>query len=279
MNDTITQQITDINLQIVQAEKTIKWYKGLAVFSITVGFILIIVFLILFYLEKGKEYHYLIDVGTISGGIVASLFSLAGLILVYVAFLGQKQQLLYQQIEMIYNKEELILTRNEMANQQREMQKQNETLELQKFENLFFQLLSNYQNNKMSFYTIMDLNLFQNLMTTFKKKLLENNYSFWTDDQISITAYQKSLDEVSMFETTFYYQVDSILKFIYSSNNTIDKNLYVNILKTALSKTEKVCLKLICTYDSTVLPSDKININQSGILNDVHLPVVVKEQD
>jgi len=195
-----------------------------------------------------------------------------------VAFLGQKQQLLYQQIEMIYNKEDLSLTRKEMTNQQKEMQKQNETLELQKFENLFFQLLSNYQNNKMSFYTIMDLNLFQNFMTIYKRLLLEVNYSFYTEDQIAKTAYLKTLDEVSMFEITFYYQIDSILKFIHNSNNSIDKTLYVNILKTALSKTEKECLKLIYTFDGNVISNDKININQSGILDDIQLPIVVKQE-
>ena len=276
MNNTITQQINDINIQITQAEKTIKIYKSLAVFSILSGFILIAIFLIIFYLEKEKEYHYLIDVGNISGGIVASLFSLAGLILVYVAFLGQKQQLLYQQIEMIYNKEELSLTRNEMSNQQIEMQKQNDTLEIQRFENLLFQLIENYQNNKVSFYIVMDSNLFLKFKKKFYEFVNSCEYRDRTDEWVLQMAYNDTIVYFKTFENTFVYQINAILKFIYNSNDKIDKNLYIDIFDKTISPAEKFCLNIIYNFDQSLNIEDKEYITRSNILRNVQLPEIVR---
>lgn len=73
--------------------------------------------------------------GDYVGGVVTSIWSLAGLIIIYVAFLGQKQQILQQQKEMLYNRFEISMTREEMV-------QQNETLSRQRFENTFFQMLS-----------------------------------------------------------------------------------------------------------------------------------------
>lgn len=73
--------------------------------------------------------------GDYVGGVVTSIWSLAGLIIIYVAFLGQKQQILQQQKEMLYNRIEISMTREEMV-------QQNETLSRQRFENTFFQMLS-----------------------------------------------------------------------------------------------------------------------------------------
>ena len=73
--------------------------------------------------------------GDYVGGVVTSIWSLAGLIIIYVAFLGQKQQILQQQKEMLYNRLEISMTREEMV-------QQNETLSRQRFENTFFQMLN-----------------------------------------------------------------------------------------------------------------------------------------
>ena len=80
--------------------------------------------------------------GDFMAGTVASIWSLAGLFFIYVAFLGQKQQLLNQQLEIMYSQLEVKHTRLELAGQKQEMKEQNETLRQQKFENTFFQLLN-----------------------------------------------------------------------------------------------------------------------------------------
>ncbi|MFC5625262.1 putative phage abortive infection protein [Algoriphagus winogradskyi] len=101
------------------------------------------VFSIIVYLctntEKGFGLNLL---GDFMAGTVSSIWSLAGLFFIYVAFLGQKQQLLNQQLEIMYSQLEVKYTRLELAGQKKEMKQQNETLKLQKFENTFFNLLS-----------------------------------------------------------------------------------------------------------------------------------------
>ena len=75
-------------------------------------------------------------------GTVTSIWSLAGLFFIYIAFLGQKQQLLNQQLEIMYSQLEVKYTRLELSGQKQEMMEQNKTLKIQKFENTFFNLLS-----------------------------------------------------------------------------------------------------------------------------------------
>lgn len=68
-------------------------------------------------------------------GPIAAVWALAGVLLIYVAFLGQRLQLLYQQ-------QELRDTRAELRGQREEFQIQNETAKRQRFENTFFHLLT-----------------------------------------------------------------------------------------------------------------------------------------
>jgi hypothetical protein len=82
------------------------------------------------------------ELGDFYSGSVASLWSLAGLLFIYVAFLGQKQQLLNQQIEISHSKEEVRQTRMELEGQKEEFKIQNKTLKLQRFENTFFNMIN-----------------------------------------------------------------------------------------------------------------------------------------
>lgn len=87
------------------------------------------------------------SLGDFSGGVVASFWSLAGIMLVYIAFIGQKQQLMLQEEELRLNREEMIATRMEIEGQKLEMEEQNKTAALQRFENTFFSLLSGISNS------------------------------------------------------------------------------------------------------------------------------------
>lgn len=84
--------------------------------------------------------------GDFLAGGVASVWSLAGLFFIYVAFLGQKQQLYHQQLEIMYSQLEVKYTRLELEGQKNELIEQNKTLRQQRFENTFFQLLRNHQD-------------------------------------------------------------------------------------------------------------------------------------
>lgn len=72
-------------------------------------------------------------------GAVNALFS--GL-----AFAGLIFTIVLQRKELSLQREELKLTRKEMADQTAEFEKQNSTLQLQRFENTFFQMLSQFES-------------------------------------------------------------------------------------------------------------------------------------
>lgn len=78
-------------------------------------------------------------------GAVNALFSgLAFTGLIYTIIL-QRRDLAMQRDDLRLQREELALTRQEMEEQTAEFEKQNETLRIQRFENTFFNMLSQFQ--------------------------------------------------------------------------------------------------------------------------------------
>jgi hypothetical protein len=276
MNSDYQDRIDAAEERITAIEKRIRWYRQFAASLVIVGFTSFFVLQYLIMSGSDERKNVLNILGSISGGAVSSLFALAGLVLVYVAFLGQKQQVIYQQIEMIYNKIELELTRSEMRNQQLEMKNQNDTMKLQKFENLFFQLIANYQHCKTSFYIVMDSNRFLEFKDSYYENIGKIDHGGKNDLLVSKFAYNDALIENPAFETTFYYQVNSILKFIYSSDEIIDKQLYAEILDNSLSSAEKFCLLLVAELDGGIVSEDRTYIDRSQILKGMMLPQIVR---
>jgi hypothetical protein len=98
------------------------------------------------------------SIGSYFQGAVGSLWALAGLMFIYVAFLGQKQQLLLQREAMeqqeIQFKQEQANKINESFAQAEELQRQRhqfalqqESIRRQTFESAFFQLLNLHNQN------------------------------------------------------------------------------------------------------------------------------------
>jgi len=132
---TIESELENLSKKII---KFTFWAWGFVWIGFAVGIFSIIVF----YCQNDEKGFGLNLLGDFLSGTVASIWSLAGLFFIYIAFLGQKQQLLNQQLEIMYSQLEVKYTRLELAGQKLEMREQNETLKLQKFENTFFNLLS-----------------------------------------------------------------------------------------------------------------------------------------
>lgn len=119
-------------------KKFTSWAWVFVWFGVAIGALSIIIF----YFKNNEGGFGLNLLGDFMSGTVASIWSLAGLFFIYVAFLGQKQQLLNQQLEIMFSQLEVKYTRLELAGQKLEMKEQNKTLKLQKFENTFFNLLT-----------------------------------------------------------------------------------------------------------------------------------------
>lgn len=128
------KSIEEKQTKINWLNKEITFWRVVAVLFILSGFILPAIY------HNGKLQ--LNEFGDYIGGTTGSLWGLAGLILVYVAFLGQKQQLLYQEIEIALNREELQSTREELKGQKEELAEQNKLNRLRRFEDTFFNFLS-----------------------------------------------------------------------------------------------------------------------------------------
>jgi hypothetical protein len=141
-NDRIEKRESEINTELSTLETNIKSYSNWAWGFVWAGIVISILSVLYFICANTDKGFALNLLGDFLGGSVASLWALAGLFFIYVAFLGQKQQLLNQQLELMYSQLEVKYTRLELAGQKQEMKEQNLTLRQQKFENTFFQLIN-----------------------------------------------------------------------------------------------------------------------------------------
>lgn len=143
--DRIEARTTEFETKISELETKIRIYTNWAWGFVIGGFAIVILGLVLYLCRDNANYN-LNLLGDFYGGSVASIWSLAGLLFIYVAFLGQKQQLLNQQMEIMYSQLEVKYTRLELEGQKKEMIEQNQTLRQQRFDNTFFQLLNTHSN-------------------------------------------------------------------------------------------------------------------------------------
>ena len=114
--------------------------KGLErwiVFCIILAVIFVIAGFFSVYLFKynSGEWAPLSEFGDYTGGSVSSLWSLAGLLIIFVAFLGQRKEIRLQQHEI---KQSNLL----FSAQEKQMKLQSETMKMQQFENGYFNLLN-----------------------------------------------------------------------------------------------------------------------------------------
>jgi len=109
----IEDKITIKKERIKALSTKIKAYTQLTWVLVVLGALAFIFGMSHFQMGKAETFYNYNLIGDFYSGTVGSIWSLAGLFLIYVAFLGQKQQLLYQEIELLYNQEELKLTRLE----------------------------------------------------------------------------------------------------------------------------------------------------------------------
>jgi hypothetical protein len=120
---------------IADVERTIRVVRFLALVLVVAGLIIAVIFVTRFSMRPED----LDRLGGFLAGTTGVLWALAGLTLVYVAFLGQQVQVLHQ-------KEDLRLTREAFKQQQAEMQLQTEEFENQRFDHTFFALLGSHQD-------------------------------------------------------------------------------------------------------------------------------------
>src|SRR5690606_36778948 len=127
---------SDLNLQRNNLEQSITKYKRVAILFSALTAIPFVVAAI--YNFTNPSYLSLEETGSYIGGFSAPFASLSGILFVYVAFLGQRLQIIYQQQDLRTNQKELQETRQELKGQKEQLELQNRHFENQAFESTFF---------------------------------------------------------------------------------------------------------------------------------------------
>jgi hypothetical protein len=247
----IEKRETEINSEILDLTSKIKTFSNWAWFFVWAG-IAITIFAIIYYACKNTETGFGLNLlGDFMSGTVASVWSLAGLFFIYVAFLGQKQQLLNQQLEIMFSQLEVKYTRLELAGQKKEMATQNATLIQQKFENTFFQLLANH-NSIVNSLDIMRTSSSGNRETyasgrdcfvTFYDRFRGTN----RDSNMTVVLqkynlfFQKNVADLGHYFRNLYH----IIKFI-DESEIENKKRYTNFVRAQLSSGELALLFYNC---------------------------------
>ena len=259
---------TDKQQKITGLSKRIRLFTRLA-FGLAIAGIIPLFFI--------GRLHNFSDWGEYIGGTTGTLWGFASIIFIYVAFLGQKQQLLYQEIEIYYNRLELEETRKEIKGQRAEMEEQNKLNRLKRFEDTFFKLYSmlnevidNLEIKEEKTYTIGESlrekvangPKFRTFVTRgrncFEKYYGDFSLSYFNHKRQNVIADIKDESIASSFfsenEALIHYFniIYQILIFVEKYSSEIEIDYYVSFLKFNLSNYE-------CHLAYYFLKSDLVN--------------------
>ena len=253
---------TELQQLVAQIDKYTTWAWRFVWFGAFVAFVSTI-----FYLCKNNETGFGLNLlGDFMAGTVASIWSLAGLFFIYVAFLGQKQQLLNQKLEIMYSQLEVKYTRLELSGQKEEMKEQNNTLRQQKFENTFFQLLSLFN----SIVNSLDIRNRKTLVVTttgrdcfvvFYRRLANHlNAIIYGDASAmkdlseatavqTVEAYDKLYSEDKSDMSHYFRTIYHIIKFV-DKSEIENKKQYISIARAQLSSYEQILIFYNCLHEN-----------------------------
>ncbi|QGY46901.1 hypothetical protein GM418_25550 [Maribellus comscasis] len=250
----IDTKSAEIENKISTVDKKISTYTNWAWGFVWIG-IIVLIFSVIYFFKKNDESGFALNLlGDFLAGTVASLWALAGLFFIYVAFLGQKQQLLNQQLEIMYSQLEVKYTRYELEGQKKELMEQNLTLRKQRFENTFFQLLRNHQD----IVTGIDIRKGSGVLISEGRDCFKSFYrSFTNSSNISKEIGYTKKKYMEMYKSHqadlghYFRNIYHILKFIDGSEEIEDseKYKYASLLRALLSSYELIVLFYNCLGD------------------------------
>ena len=120
-------------------ENQISWFRQGAFMLVFLGFVFFVAAFNAFELSGMNQFA---QFGDFIGGTAGAVWGLAGLVFIYVAFLGQKLQLFYQRLELQATRNEMGKQRDQLEGQKQQLEIQNNQSRKQIFDNTFFQLLT-----------------------------------------------------------------------------------------------------------------------------------------
>jgi Putative phage abortive infection protein len=249
----------------------IKWAIWICIIGASILIILGVVAAFVGYRVPRHDENFLNDVGNWGSylqGTTASLWSLAGLLIIFVAFLAQKQQLLLQndQLKEQRNQFEIEQQRqqSELEDQKSQFRLQLQSIKLQNFESSFFQLLnmqnqiaagmrdsSEYRTNDSShIQTIEGRNCFMKWYKSFSSNFTDNNLqrianvnlpNNRSDIRIAILFYEEFYEKYQGDLGHYFRSLYHTIKFVESSEAVVtyeEKRRYTSLVRAQLSAYE-----------------------------------------
>lgn len=178
------------------------------------------------------------DLGSFIGGVSGTFAALAGVFFIYVAFIGQRLQILFQKQELEMNRKELKETRKEIKGQKKQLRLQNKQFKIQSFESTFFKLIDYYKAKVSNTFPSYNTDLAV-LATFFNKK----QFAFKKDKRDEIIesrnrsfhqAFAESKPDVEAILRSVY----GILIHIYFNREVVKEDHYWDIFYRQLSTPE-----------------------------------------
>jgi hypothetical protein len=245
----------EISSQLKNLESKIGKFTNWAWTFVWIG-IAVTIFAIIYFFCNNSESGYAINLlGDFMAGTVASLWALAGLFFIYVAFLGQKQQLLNQQLEIMYSQLEVKYTRLELEGQKNEMKEQNITLGRQRIENTFFQLISLHHQiingidiRQGSHVTNQGRDVFRHIYKDFWGLIRKSNNSIQTLNKDYLYYYKEYESDLGHYFRNLYRIIKFIDNVPFLSYD--EKYDYICILRAQLSSSELLLLFYNCISEN-----------------------------
>lgn len=190
--------------------------------------------------------------GDFIGGIVGSIWTLAGLLLFYIALKEQRkdftvnQEALNIQVQALKRQiKEFKLQRQELESSRRVYEEQSKTLRLQQFESNFYALLNVYLTIKNNLNTLdKNQDYFRTLFNSLKNDYNPTDQDISTRDYLMVNSYMdlynKHRGHLSHYFKSFY----RILRVIDSTQGfeEREKAFYSKILRSQLTDFENLIL-------------------------------------
>lgn len=235
---------------------------------IFVGVLLLAFGLIMFLITAQINKSWIVDTtkfsefGDFFGGVVGAIWSLAGVILFYIALQEQRKDIKINQEALIKQIEEFELQRVELGETRAVFKDQSETLKIQRFENTFFQLMNLYNeiigNLKFESYEkrevftmsgeILRVN-FRNYLDNYVgdgyggfklESVFELNHINDVEPHINSVYKNFYFERTSQKLSNYFRTVYHIFKFIHQSKllDEKEKQFYASIFRAQLSSDE-----------------------------------------
>ncbi|MDA8595228.1 putative phage abortive infection protein [Flavobacteriaceae bacterium] len=253
--------------------------------------------------------------GDFIGGIVGSLWSLAGVILFYIALTEQRndiqinRQTLQAQVDALNQQiKEFELQRTELSETRKVFKEQSETLKIQRFENTFFQLLSLHHElvDKLNFdrnqyfgkteplekravlskaFEDLEKRIKNTNALPYKTSTGQTNYKESKPESIEIAeqrmseAYTKFyFDDYKQILSHYYRNVYHIFKFIYVSKLIAQnkKQFYASLVRAQLSSDELYLIVYNSLIDGLGYPNFLFLIKEYDIMQNFDFRLVDK---